>query len=170
MLSSPLPNTKKQIPPTMHNQTRTTTSMQLNADFRFPEIFAQIGRKLPLPLTHTTFLLALELARKQGLLEAPEEIQDKSFALHINDLGLDLFFRCEAGKFVRSKQNTADLHLYANAMSYVRLASGAEDADSLFFRRQLRMEGDTELGVAVKYWLDSNERPQWLQRLAEKLA
>lgn len=153
----------------MHKQTHPTASMQLNADFRFPEFFAQIGRTLPRPLTHTAFLLTLELARKQGLLEAPDEIQGKSFALHVSDLGLELFFRCEAGKFVRSKHSTADLHLYANAMSYVRLASGAEDADSLFFRRQLRMEGDTELGIAVKYWLDSNERPQWLQRLAEKL-
>ena len=65
--------------------------MQLNADFRFPEIFAQIGRKLPLPLTHTTFLLALELARKQGLLEAPEEIQDKSFLLCISMILASIF-------------------------------------------------------------------------------
>jgi predicted lipid carrier protein YhbT len=45
-----------------------------------------------------------------------------------------------------------------------------EDADTLFFRRRLKMEGDTELGVAVKYWLDASERPAWLNNLADKLA
>jgi len=24
------------------------------------------------------------------------------------------------------------------------------------------MEGDTELGIALKYWTDASERPQWL--------
>ena len=28
---------------------------------------------------------------------------------------------------------------------------------------------DTELGIAVKYWIDASERPAWLNRLAEKI-
>jgi O2-independent ubiquinone biosynthesis accessory factor UbiT len=45
-----------------------------------------------------------------------------------------------------------------------------EDADTLFFRRRLKVEGDTELGIAVKYWLDASERPAWLTALGNKLA
>ncbi|MEE8428093.1 MAG: SCP2 sterol-binding domain-containing protein, partial [Gammaproteobacteria bacterium] len=30
-----------------------------------------------------------------------------------------------------------------------------EDSDTLFFQRRLRMEGDTELGLEIKNFLDS---------------
>jgi predicted lipid carrier protein YhbT len=54
-------------------------------------------------------------------------------------------------------------------MDFLRLATALEDADTLFFRRRLKIEGDTELGIAVKYWIDASERPAWLNLLAEKL-
>ena len=146
----------------------SNTSARLG-DFLFPSFFADIGQKFPRRLSHTPFLIALDIARKKGFLEAPEVLYGKQFALHITDLGLDLHFACEQGHFKQSSAASADLHLYASAMSFLKLASGAEDADSLFFRRQLRMEGDTELGIAVKYWIDANERPLWLQKIAEKI-
>ena len=34
------------------------------------------------------------------------------------------------------------------------LISQREDADTLFFQRRLRMEGDTELGLEIKNFLD----------------
>ena len=97
-----------------------------------PQIFAQMGRKLPRPLTHTTFLLALELARKQGLLEAPRRSKIRASPCISMTLASIFSFDVKQASSSRSKTKTADLHLYANAMSYVRLASGAEDADSLF--------------------------------------
>jgi predicted lipid carrier protein YhbT len=37
------------------------------------------------------------------------------------------------------------------------LATRKEDADTLFFRRQLKTSGDTELGLHVKNFLDGLE-------------
>jgi predicted lipid carrier protein YhbT len=37
------------------------------------------------------------------------------------------------------------------------LATRKEDADTLFFRRQLKTSGDTELGLYVKNFLDGLE-------------
>ena len=143
--------------------------MNLN-DFRFPPLFAKIGRSLPAPLCVTPLILLLEIARRSDYLIAPEALYGKQFRLQIEDLGLVLHFRCEQGKFkALPKGSAADVSLSACAIDFFKLASAQEDADTLFFRRRLKMEGDTELGIAVKYWIDASERPAWLMQLAQKL-
>ncbi|QJQ05105.1 SCP2 domain-containing protein [Undibacterium piscinae] len=148
--------------------------MQLS-DFRFPSAFSQIGKYIPSPLASLPLLAMLELARRREWLLAPETLYGKSFLIVIEDLGLQLRFVCDQGKFKpqmspQSSAAPADVRLSALAVDFFQLASGMEDADTLFFRRRLKMEGDTELGVAVKYWLDASERPAWLNNLADKLA
>lgn len=143
--------------------------MNLN-DFRFPPLFAKIGNSLPSPLCVTPLLLLLEIARRRELLVAPESLYGKQFRLQVEDLGLSLHFRCEQGKFKSlSKDSPFDVSLSACAIDFFKLATAQEDADTLFFRRRLKMEGDTELGIAVKYWIDASERPAWLMQLAQKL-
>ena len=41
-----------------------------------------------------------------------------------------------------------------NLYDYLLLASRTEDADALFFNRRLHMQGNTELGLYVKNFLD----------------
>ena len=48
-----------------------------------------------------------------------------------------------------------DLTVTGTVYDFLLLVTGREDADTLFFRRQLRMEGDTALGVHVKNFLAS---------------
>lgn len=48
-----------------------------------------------------------------------------------------------------------DVTVRARLSDYLALALRAEDPDTLFFSRRLVMEGDTELGLAVKNALDS---------------
>ncbi|MBI3285040.1 MAG: SCP2 sterol-binding domain-containing protein [Burkholderiales bacterium] len=139
-------------------------------DFRFPSPVASLGRLLPSPLASAPLLLMLELARRRQWLVAPESLYGKTFAMQIEDLGLQLCFFCDQGKFKpQTQQADADVKLSATALDFFKLASGMEDADTLFFRRRLKMEGDTELGIAVKYWIDASERPAWLTALANRL-
>jgi predicted lipid carrier protein YhbT len=145
------------------------------SDFRFPLVFSQIGKHLPSPIASLPLLAILELARQREWLIAPEALYGKSFLITVEDLGLHLRFVCDQGKFkpqmaAQSSESIADVRLSALAVDFFQLASGMEDADTLFFRRKLKIEGDTELGVAVKYWLDASERPAWLNNLANKLA
>ena len=142
------------------------------SDFRFPAPVSRLGRLLPTPVASAPLLLMLEVARRRQWLTAPETLYGKTFLMHIEDLGLDLSFVCHQGVFkpqYQAKAQMPDVRLAASAMDFFKLASGMEDADTLFFRRRLKMEGDTELGVAVKYWIDATERPAWLRNMAEKL-
>jgi predicted lipid carrier protein YhbT len=144
------------------------------SELRFPAEFSRLGKMLPSPLASLPLLAMLELARRREWLLAPESLHGKSFQLTVEDLGLQMRFFCDQRKFKPQWQKqgvagAADVRLSAQAVDFFKLASGMEDADTLFFRRRLKMEGDTELGVAVKYWLDATERPAWLHTLANKL-
>jgi len=48
----------------------------------------------------------------------------------------------------------ADLTIEGTVYTFLLLATRTEDADTLFFRRQLKTSGDTELGLHVKNFLD----------------
>jgi predicted lipid carrier protein YhbT len=51
------------------------------------------------------------------------------------------------------------------------LVSRQEDPDTLFFLRRLMIEGDTELGLAVKNLLDSrdpDDLPHWLWNILQR--
>jgi predicted lipid carrier protein YhbT len=143
--------------------------MMKHTDFRFPSIFEKIGQRLPSPVASAPLMLLLELARLRSWLIAPENLYGRTFQIHVEDLGLHLCFRCEQGRFKAITLQTTDISLSACAIDFLKLASAMEDADTLFFRRRLKIEGDTELGIAVKYWIDASERPAWLSQLAEKL-
>jgi len=51
----------------------------------------------------------------------------------------------------------ADLTIEGTVYTFLLLATRKEDADTLFFRRQLKTSGDTELGLHVKNFLDGLE-------------
>jgi predicted lipid carrier protein YhbT len=143
------------------------------ADFRFPSVFSQMGKMLPAPVSSLPLITALDFARRRQWLIAPDYLNGKTFLIHIVDMGLQIQFACVNGRFKPTSQRVAaeqiDVRLSANAVDYFQMASGMADADTLFFQRKLKIEGDTELGVAVKYWLDASERPAWLVSLATRL-
>lgn len=142
-------------------------------EFRFPAAFARLGQHIPSKVATVPLLLILDLARRANCLCAPETLNGKRFGIRLIDLGLNLVLACDQGKFRHHGADSnkhVDVILSATVADFFKLASGVEDADTLFFRRRLRIEGDVELGIAVKYWIDASERPAWLRRLGEKLA
>jgi predicted lipid carrier protein YhbT len=70
--------------------------------------------------------------------------------------------------------NSADIGqvtISGDSDSFLLLAAGQKDPDTLFFRRLLTIEGDTELGLEVKNLLDSLEMdtlPMPLQSLLKE--
>jgi predicted lipid carrier protein YhbT len=135
-------------------------------------VLQSIGRKIPSPIASAPLLLILEIARRTKYLQAPESLYGKVFQIEVEDLGLSMCFQCDSGRFkplgLNAKTQACDLKLSAKAMDFLRLSFALDDADSLFFQRRLRMQGNTELGVAVKYWLDASERPAWLLQLGKQ--
>jgi len=53
--------------------------------------------------------------------------------------------------------NSPDLIFRGNVHDFLLLAARREDSDSLFFQRRLKIEGDTEMGLAIKNFLDAIE-------------
>ncbi|WP_439510275.1 ubiquinone anaerobic biosynthesis accessory factor UbiT [Marinimicrobium koreense] len=58
---------------------------------------------------------------------------------------------------VSLKPVAPDVTFRADTRSLLQIMAGQVDPDTLFFRRKLAIEGDTELGLALKNFLDSQD-------------
>jgi len=141
----------------------------MSAALNLPPMFAKLGRRVPGPFVSLHFVAGLELARRLKWLEPPAELNGRSFAITVEDLGLRSSFVVRDGAFRplwnRGSNGPAELELGAKLADFLALMREETDADTLFFQRRLRIAGDTELGLIVKNWLDAAPRPAWLQRM-----
>ncbi len=132
--------------------------------FQLPAIIARIGGKLP-QWPHTMTLIAgLNATVKMKLLpvESLSVLEGRSFFVEVLDTGGKAHFTCRDGLFrpLFSPAQTPDLAFRANLSAFMQLLARQEDPDTLFFNRELSIEGDTELGLYVKNMLDAVEWPQ----------
>ena len=83
-------------------------------------------------------------------------LEGKLLQLRVSDLGLAFDVRWHAGAFTpHAPGATPDLAIAASLHDLWLLARREEDPDSLFFRRRLVLEGDTELGLLFKNAIDA---------------
>lgn len=122
-----------------------------------------LARCMPAPLLSLPFVAGLEVARGARYLTPPEELNGRSFAITVSDLGMRHVFCCRDGRFRPHWSEQTDLEFCAKAVDFLGLLRGKTDADTLFFQRRLQISGDTELGLIVKNWLDATQRPSWLK-------
>jgi len=132
--------------------------------FQLPAIIARLGGKLP-QWPHTLTLIAgLNAAVKMKLLPVEDlsVLEGRSFFVEVLDTGGKAHFTYRAGLFrpLFSASRTPDLAFRANLSAFIQLLARQEDPDTLFFKRELCVEGDTELGLYVKNMLDAVEWPQ----------
>jgi len=132
--------------------------------FQLPAIIARLGGRLP-QWPHTLTLIAgLNAAVKMKLLPVEDlsVLEGRSFFVEVLDTGGKAHFTYRAGLFrpLFSAPRTPDLSFRANLSAFIRLIARQEDPDTLFFKRELSVEGDTELGLYVKNMLDAVEWPQ----------
>jgi len=82
-------------------------------------------------------------------------LQEKIIHISIEDAGIEYRFTLDNNKLTAADKNCSpDLILQGTVYNYLLLASRQEDTDTLFFSRRLHMQGDTELGLYVKNFLD----------------
>jgi len=97
-------------------------------------------------------------------------LDQRVLQISVQDAGIDLIMS-STGSHLRAVtgSRSPDVSIRGSAYDLLLLVSKREDADSLFFQRRLRLEGDTELGLHLKNFLDAWEPPppvQWLQQQA----
>jgi len=139
-------------------------SLQLNIPkFQLPELLARIGSHLPQWPHALTLTAGLNAAVKMKLLppDSLALLENHSFLVEVLDTGGQAYFTFRDGLFrpLFTAPQPADLSLRANLSAFLQLLTRKEDPDTLFFNRQLSIEGDTELGLIVKNMLDAVEWP-----------
>lgn len=101
-------------------------------------------------------------------------LQEKVILISIEDADIEYRFTLNGNKLTAAEQKRSpDLVLQGTVYNYLLLASRREDTDTLFFSRRLHMQGDTELGLYVKNFLDgmdmdSHKFPAFLESFLQK--
>ncbi len=76
----------------------------------------------------------------------------------VTDAGLRFSVRLDQDKLRAGNEVTeADVTIKGTVYTFLLLVTRKEDADTLFFHRQLKTSGNTELGLHIKNFLDGLE-------------
>ncbi|KFZ38260.1 hypothetical protein HR45_07160 [Shewanella mangrovi] len=121
-----------------------------------PQLVAKPLAILPFPIKQ----LVLRQLSQTLLQEAIEQqcltfMENKWVGISITDLELNFEISYRHPRLVVRPSQQADVTFSARSDELLLIAAGKEDPDALFFRRQLWIEGDTELGLQVKNLLTS---------------
>lgn len=95
--------------------------------------------------------------RGQNIASRFVEVEGKSILLHVKDVPSWLHFRFERDGLTYNPDGRPDVVIAGDLGNFLKLARRDEDPDTLFFTRQLNIEGETETGLHVKNLLDSLE-------------
>ena len=114
---------------------------------------------VPEPLHgRATALACNHLLKGQTSSRRLKVLDGKRLWLTIQDSDTRLQFRFDNGRLAYdSSANKPDIHIRGELKYLLQLATRNEDADTLFFARQLSMEGNTEDGLILKNFLDALE-------------
>ena len=131
--------------------------------FTLPAFVSAVGNRLPQWPHALVLTTGLNAALKMKLL--PEDslalLEGRTFLVDVQDTGGHASFTYRDGLFrpLFTLPETPDLTFAAKLSAFLQLALRQEDPDTLFFNRELSIEGDTELGLIVKNMLDAVEWP-----------
>lgn len=138
----------------------------------FPRLLA-----LPLGLVpgkvHSTAVVTLLNRVFAGALRDGELdfLQDRRVRFFVRDMRLAFSISLDRGRLVAVREGRLpDLSISGNLYAFLLLAARREDSDTLFFQRRLHMEGNTELGLEFRNFLDAQDlESMWLSRHLERL-
>ncbi len=95
------------------------------------------------------------LMRGQSLARRLPALDGKVVGIEISDVPNRIAFLIRGERLETAHGRAPDVTIRGPLESFWRLATRAEDPDTLFFQRRLSIEGDTETGLHVKNLLDA---------------
>lgn len=128
-----------------------------------PGLFQLPLKIIPDRIRYPTIKRALNTLFEEALSQGELDfLIHKTININIEDASLCFNIYLQNGRLnIGSTRPDADLSISGKLYAFLMLGTRKEDADTLFFRRLLKSEGDTELGLFVKNFLDGLE-PQTL--------
>ncbi|MRN38497.1 Sterol-binding domain protein [Neisseria sp. N95_16] len=126
-----------------------------------PQWLGKLVGKLPAKPPRFILVTALNTMLAKELLPADMSLfAGRKFEIDVLDAGVKIRFGANEEKFIANAfEGAPDLRLAANGVDFMRMIMREEDPDTLFFKRKLQIEGDTELGLITKNLLDSVDWP-----------
>jgi O2-independent ubiquinone biosynthesis accessory factor UbiT len=129
-------------------------------------------RLVPHPLQRPLLELALEQLFRSSVVDGELDfLGQRCLAVEIEDTGWRWPIALRGGRLkVLDRNHPADVTIRGQSPAFLIMAGRFEDPDTLFFQRRLVIQGDTELGLGVKNFLDGldEERLPALWQLALK--
>lgn len=95
------------------------------------------------------------LMRGQTLARRLPALDGKAVGLEITDASNRIVLLIRGERLQAAHGHAPDVVIRGALADYWKLATRAEDPDTLFFQRRLSIEGDTETGLHVKNLLDA---------------
>ncbi len=128
-------------------------------------------RLLPDALHAQVFARAFNhLMRGQMLARRLPALDGKVVGLEITDTSNRIALLIRGERLDAAHGRAPDVTVRGPLTDFWKLATRAEDPDTLFFSRRLVSEGDTELGLTVKNLLDALDPEAVLRQLPAPLA
>ncbi|MGY0216033.1 ubiquinone anaerobic biosynthesis accessory factor UbiT [Endozoicomonadaceae bacterium StTr2] len=114
-------------------------------------------RLVPFELKSRPLELALNKLLKQPLQDGDFDFLEGQWVqIEMTDVAQGVAITCVDERLVIEPPGAeADVTMRGNVDAFVKLATRQEDPDTLFFQRQLSIEGSVELGLGIKNLLDS---------------
>ena len=121
-----------------------------------PKPLAFVLRRLPEAPPGLAVAAGLNLALAAGVLEHAgfDVLRNRALRLEAIDAGAGVTLTLRERGFVATRAKP-DVTIRARLADFALLALRREDPDTLFFNRRLTIQGDTEIGLAVKNALDA---------------
>ena len=79
----------------------------------------------------------------------------RNLRVEVMDAGMHFELGFDGRRLFAAGGQNADLVFRGNVYDFLLLAARREDSDTLFFQRRLQIEGDTEMGLEIKNFLDA---------------
>jgi O2-independent ubiquinone biosynthesis accessory factor UbiT len=142
----------------------------------FPAALSLPLKMLPSAIHNRALVTAINKLFKQDLAEGELNfLQDRIIHIIIEDIAVECRLTLNRNKLMSAdNRQHPDLVLKGTVYDFLLLASRREDTDTLFFSRRLHMQGDTELGLYLKNFLDgmdmdSHRLPAYLGAAIQKI-
>jgi predicted lipid carrier protein YhbT len=122
-----------------------------------PSLLARPIHTVPVGLRNAALATVLNALFRTDIDSARLDfLRDHALGVRVEDAGLAFQLRLEGNhlRVARGIEGVA-VTIRGSVYDFLLLAARREDADTLFFQRRLRVQGNTELGLEVKNFLDS---------------
>jgi len=134
----------------MHSSTNLKKSPHFPGVLSFP--FKLVPAKIHSRLLVTFLNKFLSQQISEGELDF---LESKILRVNVCDAGIDFYISLENNRLVTaSSSGRNDIEIQASVYDFLQLAARQQDPDTLVFQRRLIMQGNTELGLELKNFLD----------------